>query len=97
MVTRFFRRLGTVFCYKKITMADQKISELAEAASIGDSDELVVNDSGTTKKVQAVNAIPTGVAGDGLTGGGGSALAVSVDDSTIEVSADNVQLKDDGI
>lgn len=78
-------------------MADQKISELAEAASIGDSDELVVNDSGTTKKVQAVNAIPTGVAGDGLTGGGGSALAVDPDDSTLEIGAAKVRIKDDGV
>lgn len=78
-------------------MADAKISALPEAASIGDSDELVVNDSGTTKKVQAVNAIPTGAAGAGLTGGGGSALAVNPDDSTIETSGDALQLKDNGV
>ena len=35
----------------------------------------------------------TSVAGNGLTGGGGSALAVSVDDSTIEISGDTLQVK----
>ena len=43
----------------------------------------------------------TGVtAGDGLTGGGTSgdvSLAVNVDDSTIEINADTVRVKDDGI
>ena len=33
------------------------------------------------------------VAGNGLTGGAGSALAVSVDDSTIEISGDTLQVK----
>ena len=37
------------------------------------------------------------VAGDGLTGGAGSPLAVNVDDSTIEVDTDIVRVKDDGI
>jgi len=37
------------------------------------------------------------VAGDGLTGGAGSALAVSVDDSTIEINTDALRVKDNGI
>jgi hypothetical protein len=37
------------------------------------------------------------VAGSGLTGGAGSALAVNVDDSTIEVATNVVQVKDAGI
>ena len=41
--------------------------------------------------------IATSVAGDGLTGGNGSALAVNVDDSSIEVATDTVQLKDLGV
>lgn len=41
--------------------------------------------------------IPTSVAGAGLTGGGGSALAVNPDDSTIEISSDVVRVKDGGI
>ena len=55
----------------------------------------------TTGKIadQAVTAakIASAVAGSGLTGGAGSALAVNVDNYTIEVSSDIVQLKDNGI
>lgn len=41
--------------------------------------------------------IATSVAGSGLTGGGGSAFAVNVDNSTLEVAADAVKVKADGI
>jgi len=41
--------------------------------------------------------IATSVAGDGLSGGNGSALAVNVDDATIEINTDTLQLKDLGI
>ena len=41
--------------------------------------------------------IATAAAGDGLSGGGGSALAVNVDDSTIETNADTLRVKDAGI
>ena len=37
------------------------------------------------------------VAGDGLSGGGGTALSVNVDDSTIEIDTDTLRVKDDGI
>lgn len=37
------------------------------------------------------------VAGDGLSGGDGSALEVNVDNATIEISADTLQVKDGGI
>ena len=37
------------------------------------------------------------VAGAGLSGGGGSALSVNVDDATIEINVDTLQVKDDGI
>lgn len=37
------------------------------------------------------------VAGAGLTGGGGSALAVQVDNATVEINADTVRVKDGGI
>lgn len=37
------------------------------------------------------------VAGDGLTGGAGSPLAVNVDDSTVEIDTDAIRVKDDGI
>lgn len=55
----------------------------------------------TTGKIAdaAVTAdkIAAAVAGNGLTGGAGTALAVAVDDSTIEISADALRLKDAGI
>lgn len=41
--------------------------------------------------------IHSDVAGDGLTGGGGAALAVIVDDATIEIAAGTIQVKDAGI
>lgn len=40
--------------------------------------------------------IATAVAGNGLSGGGGSALAVNVDNSTIEINSDSLRLKDGG-
>ncbi|MHC4981550.1 MAG: DUF2793 domain-containing protein [Planctomycetota bacterium] len=46
--------------------------------------------------VHGVNGLETAVAGAGLTGGGGSALAVNPDDSTLEVSGDTLQEKDGG-
>ena len=41
--------------------------------------------------------IATSVAGDGLSGGNGSALAVQVDDASIEINANTLRLKDLGI
>jgi hypothetical protein len=41
--------------------------------------------------------LSTTVAGAGLTGGGGSALAINTDGSTLEVSGDQVQVKDGGV
>ena len=43
------------------------------------------------------NKLASSVAGNGLAGGAGSALSVSVDDSTIEINADSLRLKDAGI
>lgn len=43
------------------------------------------------------NKLAASVAGVGLTGGAGSALAVNVDASTIEIATDTVQVKDAGI
>ena len=43
------------------------------------------------------NKLASSVAGNGLSGGAGSALAVSVDDSTIEINSDSLRLKDGGI
>lgn len=41
--------------------------------------------------------LASSVAGNGLSGGAGTALAVSVDDSTIEINSDSLRLKDGGI
>lgn len=48
---------------------------------------------------QAVTSakLNTAVAGDGLAGGGGSALSVNVDDSTIEINSDTVRVKNAGV
>jgi hypothetical protein len=51
----------------------------------------IANDAVTSEK------IATSVAGNGLGGGGGSALSVNVDDSTIEINADALRIKDDGV
>ena len=39
----------------------------------------------------------TSVAGNGLAGGGGSALSVNVDGSTVEINSDTLRVKDAGI
>ena len=44
-----------------------------------------------------VAEVSTAVAGSGLSGGGGSALAVSVDDSSIEIDSDSLQIKAAGV
>jgi len=41
--------------------------------------------------------LASSVAGNGLSGGAGTALAVSVDDTTIEINGDSLRLKDGGI
>ena len=41
--------------------------------------------------------IAASAAGDGLSGGGGSALAVSVDDSSIEINSDSLRVKAAGV
>lgn len=47
--------------------------------------------------VVGTGGIGSGNAGNGLTGGSGSALAVSVDGSTIEINSDSLRVKDGGI
>ena len=83
-------------------MSDEKhITELTEMTSTSGDDLVhVVNDPGgspVNKKVTLTNLLPATVAGDGLSGGGGSALSVNVDDSTIEINSDNLRVKDAGI
>lgn len=67
----------------------------AQVAVQADGSTLTVGASGVkiTDGGVAATQLATSVAGDGLTGGGGTALAVQVDDSTIEISADTLQIK----
>lgn len=55
----------------------------------------------TTAKIAASavdeTKIASSVAGDGLAGGAGTALSVNVDNSTLEVNADSVRIKDAGV
>lgn len=55
----------------------------------------------TTAKIADANVtaakLAAAVAGDGLSGGAGSALAVNVDNSTVELSSDALRVKDAGI
>lgn len=70
-------------------------SKLADDVSV-DANRAVTTDHIRDSAITAAK-IAVAVAGNGLTGGGGSALAVNVDNSTIEVSSDTVQVKDAGI
>ncbi len=55
----------------------------------------------STAKIQDAavdeNKLASSIAGNGLSGGAGNALAVSVDDATIEIHSDTLRLKDGGI
>jgi microcystin-dependent protein len=61
----------------------------------------ILNANVTTDKIEnnAVTAakIASAVAGNGLSGGAGTAFAVNVDDSTIEINSDTLRLKDNGV
>tara|TARA_B100000214_G_scaffold165481_1_gene118671 strand:- start:368 stop:2182 length:1815 start_codon:yes stop_codon:yes gene_type:complete len=81
-------------------LADSSVTAVKLGASSVNASKLASSAVETAKIANnAVDAtkIATSVAGDGLTGGNGSALAVNVDDSSIEVATDTVQLKDLGV
>jgi hypothetical protein len=63
----------------------------AKLASLSISESKIQNNAITASKISST------VAGDGLSGAGGSALAVNVDSSTIEISSDTLQVKNLGI
>lgn len=56
------------------------------------SSGLKVADAGVTE-----TQLATSVAGNGLAGGGGTALSVNVDNSTLEINSDALRVKDAGI
>ena len=70
-------------------------SSTATVAVQADGSTLTVGSGGVKVSSAGITGteLNSSVAGNGLTGGGGSALAVSVDDSTIEISGDALQIK----
>lgn len=56
-----------------------------------------INTAGIANNAVTADKIATAVAGDGLAGGGGTALSVNVDASTIEINSDTLRVKDAGI
>ena len=64
-----------------------------------DGSTLSVGASGVKVADAGITAtqIATSVAGDGLSGGGGTALSVGVDDSSIEINSDSLRVKASGV
>lgn len=80
--------------------AGDGISVAADAVTVNlDGATLAKSGSGLKIADGGVGAtqLASGVAGDGLAGGGGSALSVNTDDATIEKSGDALRVKDGGI
>jgi hypothetical protein len=83
-----------------VLLAGAITEQIAIGAATAADDLVLVSDtsaSGALRKVALSNLLPASEAGDGLTGGGGSPLAVNVDDATIEIDTDALQVKDGGI
>ena len=81
-------------------LVDDSVTAVKIAAgAVGTSE---VEDNSLTASDLAPNSVgasevAAAVAGDGLAGGGGSALSVGVDGTTIEINADALRVKDAGI
>ena len=74
-------------------------SQAASVAVQADGSTLTVGASGVKVADAGITAtqLNTSVAGDGLAGGGGTALSVNVDDSSIETNSDSLRVKASGI
>ena len=79
------------FTYDGSTTATVAVEADGSTLSVG-SGGVKVADGGIT-----ATQIATAVAGAGLAGGGGSALSVNVDDSSIEINTDTLRVKAGGI
>ena len=70
--------------------------EWGQVAAVG-----IANNAVTTDKINAAAVtaakLASQVAGSGLVGGAGDALAVNVDDVSIQIDSDTVKIKDDGV
>lgn len=93
-----FTRLGIAGTAGHVlkTNAGRTAPEWGQVAEAG-----IANNAVTTDKINAAAVtaakLAAQVAGSGLVGGAGDALAVNVDDSTIEIQSDTVRVKDSGI
>jgi hypothetical protein len=79
------------FTYNGSSAASVAVQADGSTLSVG-SGGVKVADAGITE-----TQLNTSVAGDGLAGGGGTALSVNVDDSSIETNADTLRVKASGI
>jgi hypothetical protein len=84
----------------QFTVGDGTITESKLAPNSVTSDKIapgtvIASDIGDNTITE--DKLTTSVAGNGLSGGDGTALSVNVDDSTIELDADALQVKDLGI
>ena len=79
------------FTYDGSTTATVAVEADGSTLSVG-SGGVKVADAGITP-----TQIATSVAGDGLAGGGGTALSVNVDDSSIEIDTDSLRVKALGV
>ena len=74
-----------------VTAVSPNVTVATFAAASAIDTAQIVDNAVTAAKLDAA------VAGNGLAGGGGTALSVNVDDSTIEINSDALRVKDSGI
>jgi hypothetical protein len=81
--------LGTRYGRVSVTKTASNVFLVSWMTAVTEAE--IVNGSVTSAKLASA------VAGNGLSGGAGTALAVNVDDSTVEINADALRVKDAGI